>query len=416
MINGPDGLTGAIMAVEGIRGATVLLHGPGGCRARNVLLSMATVPREDRRWVGYEDRYYAGYSRVPATYIDGYDLVGGAVQKLEDALEAVRRDGPELTVVIDSPGASLMADNHMGAIRDLGVSDGVMVLEQPTMSVPARRAYGETLAAVAEHLAQGEVERRPGTVCLAGITVMDACWEDVVSEFRGYLEDMGLEVQCVAGAGCTVDELARSAGCELCAVVCPESAHSLIDFYRDRGVKVVVPDVSPVGFDATRSWIQSVAEAAGRDPEGALAHLDSVRRRIDGRLGGMRYGLMRVRGMTLSAAGPVSFLEPLAMWLSSDLGMVPASLVCEDGDSERLERFAADRFGSGVTGRRLKPADLVLCDGNTALRMESGRRCRVSVSTGGAVIGSDGLLPRQVLGAGGAVNILDAVIRASHGR
>ena len=103
MINGPDGLTGAIMAVESIPGAAVLLHGPGGCRVRNSLLSMALVPREDRAWGLYREPFYAGYSRVPASYIDGDDFVGGAVQKLESALEAVRRGGSELTVVMVSP-------------------------------------------------------------------------------------------------------------------------------------------------------------------------------------------------------------------------------------------------------------------------------------------------------------------------
>ena len=152
MINGPDGLTGAIMAVESIPGAAVLLHGPGGCRVRNSLLSMALVPREDRAWGLYREPFYAGYSRVPASYIDGDDFVGGAVQRLESALDTVRRGGSELTVVMDSPGASLMADDHMRAISDLGVADNVMVLDLQTMSASMRRTYGRTLAAVMSHI------------------------------------------------------------------------------------------------------------------------------------------------------------------------------------------------------------------------------------------------------------------------
>ena len=59
---------------------------------------------------------------------------------------------------------------------------------------------------------------------------------------------------------------------------------------------------------------------------------------------------------------------------------------------------------------------MVFCDGNTALRMESGRRCRASVSIGGSVIGSDGFVPRPIYGAAGAEHILDVVLRASRGR
>lgn len=35
----PDGLTGSIMAVEGIADAAVFLHGPGGCRVRHTVIS-----------------------------------------------------------------------------------------------------------------------------------------------------------------------------------------------------------------------------------------------------------------------------------------------------------------------------------------------------------------------------------------
>lgn len=399
MINGPDGLTGAIMAVESIPGAAVLLHGPGGCRVRNSLLSMALVPREDRAWGLYREPFYAGYSRVPASYIDGDDFVGGAVQKLESALEAVRRGGSELTVVMDSPGASLMADDHMRAISDLGVADNVMVLDLQMMSSSMRRTYGRTLAAVMGHLSPERRDVRKGAVCIIGLTVLDASWEDVLEEFSGYLEAMGLDVLCAPGAGASLSDLRASVEAEFCVEVCPESCEGLSGYYGSIGVEVVRPGPAPVGFDATRSWITSVAEATGRDPSPALATLGRREDRVRRRAEGMRYGMMRIGGMTFSACAPRSVLDPLAAWLSGDLSMVPVTLADEDSFTGRLE-----------------PADVVFCDGNTALRMESGRRCRASVSTGGAVIGSDGFVPRPVYGAAGAEHILDTVLRASRGR
>ena len=108
--------------------------------------------------------------------------------------------------------------------------------------------------------------------------------------------------------------------------------------------------------------------------------------------------MMRIEGMTFSACVPPSVLRPLASWLGG-LGMVPASLIEEDANPSRMV-----------------PADIVFCDGNTALRMESGRRCRASVSTGGAVLGSDGFVTRTIYGSAGAEHILDTVLRASRGR
>lgn len=403
MINGPDGFTGAVMAIESIADAAVVIHGPGGCRVRHALLSMSAVPRQGRRWGDYGEPYYAGYSRVPASYIDGDDYIGGAVQKLEDALEWVRRDGQRLVAVIDSPGASLMADNHMAAVRDLGVSDGVLVIDGGTMSAPLRRTYGRVLAEVMRHLAPDGGERRPGTVCIVGLTVLDTSWEDALEEFGSYLSDMGLEVLCAPGAGASVDDLIGSASAEYVVAICPESCDGLSDYYEGVGAKVVIPEAAPVGFDATRSWIEGVAGATGRDPSKALSRLSRSESRVRARTDGMRYGMMRVKGMTFSASAPGSVLRPLTSWLADGMSMVPRSLVDEEADG-----------GPGLS--RLQSADIVFCDGNTALRMESGRRCKVSVSTGGAVIGSDGLMPRPMFGALGAVQIADAVVRASRGR
>lgn len=401
MIIGPDGFTGAVMAVESVPGAAVLMHGPGGCRVRTSLLSMSLVPREDRRWGEYGEPYYSGYSRVPASYIDGEDYIGGAVRKLEDALEYVRRGGYRLIAVIDSPGASLMADNHMAAIRDLGVSDGTIVLEIPIMSAPVRRTYGRTLAEVIRQIdpAPG---RRLGTVLLIGLTVMDASWQDAKDELSSYLEDMGLEVLCAPGAGASVEELAESVKAEFAVAVCPESCDGLSDLYRSMGVTVFLPQEAPVGFDATERWIRGAATVMGRDPSRALEKLGFRRRRFDSKIDGMRYGMMRVAGMTFSASGPGSVLRPLDGWLKTGLSMVPRSMVDEEVD--------------GFRGSKLMPADLVISDGNTALRAESGKRCVASVSTGYAVIGSDGIMPRPLFGAAGAESIMDTIVKASRGR
>ena len=403
MINRPDGFTGAVMAIESIADAAVVIHGPGGCRVRHALLSMSAVPRPDMRWGEYGEPYYAGYSRVPASYIDGEDYIGGAVQKLEEALEWVRREGQRLVAVVDSPGASLMADNHMAAIRDLGVSDGVVVIDGGTMSAPVRRMYGRVLGEVMRHLAPDGGDKRPGTVCIIGLTVLDASWGDALEELSSYLEDMGLEVVCAPGAGASVDDLIASASAEHAVVVCPESCEGLSGYYRGIGTNVVVPGCAPVGFDATRAWIVDVAKAVGRDPSVALERLGRAESRMRSRTDGMRYGMMRVKGMTFSVSAPGSVLRPLSGWLVDGMSMVPRSIVDEEADG-----------GPGMA--RLQPADVVFCDGNTALRMESGGRCKVAVSTGGAVIGSDGLIPRPLFGASGAVQIADAVVRASRGR
>lgn len=416
MMNGPDGLTGAIMAVESIPGASVLLHGPAGCRVRNALLSMALVPREDRGWGDYAEPHYAGYSRVPASYIDSNELIEGAVGKLGDALAAVTAKEGGLVVVMDSPSAAIMADDHMSAVKAMGIGDRVMVLDMPTMSEPPVRTYGRTVCSVLRHLVSSRRELRPGTVNLLGLTVGDAFWEEALEELGAYIRDMGLELACAPGAGASVEDLRRSADSEFCAVVCIEACEGLAELYGSMGLVVFVPGAgAPVGFDATRSWIEGLAEAAGRDPSRALERLRRKEAKAASRLEGMRYGMMRVRGMTFSAAAPSSVLAPLATWLNGYLSMVPVTLVPEGRAEGLADAVSSIGFPESVSDR-LCPADVVFCDGNTALRMESGGRCLAAVSTGWAVIGSDGLMPRPMYGALGAVHILDSIVRASRGR
>jgi nitrogenase molybdenum-iron protein alpha/beta subunit len=105
-----DGFTGAVMAVESISDAAVLIHGPGGCRVRHMVHSTAVFPRIERA-EDFSTPYYYGYPRVPATYLDDYDYVNGASYKLDEALERIGERDPAILVVVNSPGAALIGDD-----------------------------------------------------------------------------------------------------------------------------------------------------------------------------------------------------------------------------------------------------------------------------------------------------------------
>lgn len=67
----PDGLTGAILAIEGIRDGAAVLNGPTGCKAYHSALSDKKLARSDSyKGVLYQREFYFGQSRVPATYLD----------------------------------------------------------------------------------------------------------------------------------------------------------------------------------------------------------------------------------------------------------------------------------------------------------------------------------------------------------
>ena len=149
----PDGFDGAVMAVESISDAVAFLHGPGGCRVRLMTHSSAVFPRvfEGEDW-SYFTPYYYGYPRVPATYLDEYDYINGAAYKVVEGLGVVKRTDPNLVVVINSPGAALIGDNHEKAIADAGLADRAIYMDESLVSMPMTTCYDHTLRAIVRKL------------------------------------------------------------------------------------------------------------------------------------------------------------------------------------------------------------------------------------------------------------------------
>lgn len=416
----PDGLDGAIMAVESIEDAVAFLHGPGGCRVRLMVHSTAVFPRHD-----CDDRciipYYNGYPRVPATYLDEYDYINGASYKLDEGLGIVGSREPNLVVTVDSPGASLIGDDHDGAILRAGMSDRALHIDSDMFSMPMQWSYGHTLAAVMEHLSPERKEVRRGTVILLGLTIMDKDWMDSRDELISYLEDMGLEVLCCPGAGASTEELKASVEAEYAVVVCPESCSGLLEYYRDKGVKAIVSDAgAPVGFDALRSWIGAVAEATGTDPSVPLERVEAEEIRITNRLVGTRYNVARIRGLTFSVAGISSVVRPLTEWLYSYIAMAPVAVSLDPGSDdyqtsmlrEFLERTDyAESFGK----EPVEGCDVVLSEGITAYTMRFNGTCSIGIAIGQSSMGLDDIIPRPVFGLQGVRYLLDELMHGVRG-
>lgn len=103
---GPDSLTGAILAIEGINDDAVLLNGPTGCKFYHGALAESQLPRESSYDpLRFLEEFYFGQPRVPATYLDGDDYVFGATEKLKRILPAIAQRGHRLLAVINTPGA-----------------------------------------------------------------------------------------------------------------------------------------------------------------------------------------------------------------------------------------------------------------------------------------------------------------------
>lgn len=416
----PDGFTGAVTAVESIYDAVAVIHGPGGCRVRHMVHSSAVFPRlVDPSDLDMGPFYY-GFPRVPATYLDEYDYVHGASFKAREGLEYISAKDPALAVIINSPGAALIGDNHEKSIEESGISRAVFT-DEVLVSMPFTSCYAHTLLSTLKYLAPESSTVRKGTAVILGLTIMDKDWAAAAEELSDYVESMGLEVICLPGAGASTEELAASVEAEYAIVVCPEACDGIPEFYESRGSTVIRSAAgAPVGFDATEEWIRTIAEVAGRDCTEALSAVRREKTRIRDKLTGLRYNAMRIRGLTFSAAGIASVVRPLTQWLYGYMAMAPIAVAVDPGADGRevseLKDFLDSVDYSDSFGKEpVEGSGVVLCEGFTAVTMEIAGECIIGIPIAHSSMGLDDVIPRPIYGLQGVRYILDELMHGVRG-
>ena len=412
MLVKPDGFFGVTMAIEGIKDSAVLMHGPEGCRKNLWALTMKVFPRRDAS-VNMRTPYYMGSPRIPCTDLESCDYIYGAYDRVFDALQHVKERDPGLVAVVCSPGASLIGDDCQKAVDECGLSDRALVLDADLSSKPINVGIDLTLRRAVEKLAPRVEKKREGTAVLLGNHVLQKDWESVNEEMSRILGLMGIEVICCLGAGSTVEEIRRSSEAEFAIVICPEYAIETAELYRERyGAVTVVPDLSPIGFEATDAWIRLVSEKTRRGCDAALGYVDGIRRRAYRRMLAARFD---TDAFKFCIDAEPSICYPLARFFYDNLQMVPACLRY-DGVSyppaENLMKEFLGRIGrsEALDGDVPDYVEILCTDGNTADMYMRSRHCLRGVDLRFPSMMNTEFLPQPLFGAIGALYILERVV------
>ncbi|MFW6240396.1 MAG: nitrogenase component 1, partial [Thermodesulfobacteriota bacterium] len=284
----PDGFTGAIVAVEGIRDAAVLLNGPTGCKFYHGAISDGQFPRENSMDpLQFSDEFYFGQPRVPATYLDDRDYVFGATAKLEKILPKVAEKGHRLVAVVNSPGAALIGDDLERFIAGAGLPVPCLAVESTGFSAGFAIGFQESVIRVLERIAPPPMPAEARRVNLVGLSIFHRHWEGDVAELRRLLGLCGIRVNAVFSAGCSVAEMENLGAAAAHLIVHPEYADALGPFLESRSDRpAVLPGPgAPVGFAESERWIAAACEAVGADPAPALADIRAARTRAHDALG-----------------------------------------------------------------------------------------------------------------------------------
>ncbi|MCQ2069905.1 MAG: nitrogenase component 1 [archaeon] len=299
MISGPDWFTGAAMAVEGMDGVTLVLHGQNGCR-KPLLISERLNPRPDRK------------GGIPFSRVNASDLTGTSLVKLRDTVD--RLDDTGAVVVMCSPGVSILGDDCRKAVS--GQDRRTVLLED--IEGDPQEGFDKAVARIVSTM---EPRRKvKGTVNLLGLSIMDKDWTAVKDEFTENLGAMGLKVVCCPGAGCTLEELERSVSAEFNIALVPDQCVETSKAYMDVfGIPTISTGHAPVGFDETYRLYREVAERTGKDISPMMKIINRCRRRAYLKTVACDRDM---KGVSFSVDLHTSLKEPLVEWLEDSFAMV----------------------------------------------------------------------------------------------
>lgn len=417
----PDGFTASLMAVEGISDARVFLHGPGGCRLYHMLDAVRVYPRlgSDGAY-DYNVPFFFGHPRIPGSYEDWDDYICGSAEKLRAGLEVTDSFECGLIAVVCSPGASLIGDDCGSVIGQAGLGGKAVYLDEWLISRTATEGFDITLAGIVERFSERDAPKRRGAVNVLGLSVMDRDWTAVREEISHILELMGLEANCILGAGCSMSEIRDIGAAEACITLCPDMSRRQAEIIRRiHGIPCIESDFgAAIGFESARSLVLKLGEAVGADPSAALDHISKKERVVFDAFMGSIGIASRFRGMTFAVAGLPSVVLALTHWLRGYLAAVPKSIVLDESDPELLDEVREMLEGMGcpeALDDGSLVADMLFCDSSTARSREERGLCRAGIG-----IGLDDrmplhTIPRPAYLATGALYLLDEAARALRG-
>lgn len=415
----PDRLSGILFALEGIRGAVVLLNGPTGCKFYHGATAGSQSLRDfEFDPLNYPEDWYFGQPRVPCTFLDSRDYVYGSKEKLLDAMAVIRRQEPfDLLCIVNSPGAALIGDDLAGIAREGLGNRPHLTIQTPGFSGSFSEGYESALLALLRTLPPPAAPPEPKTVNLLGLSIFHRNWEGDLREVTRLLGLCGIQVNCALGAGCSWAEYQALPRAALNVVVHPEYGTALARNLHERyGTPSQVCPHAPIGFDATEGFVRNVCAALGADPAPALEESARARARAYVFLSRLNSLTGLPKGVTCSVEGTWSEIHGYGGFLVSYLGLVLSCASVLDGTRTQAQPETL-AFLERIHRREALDADiletkseLLFAGGGTIARRKLLKHDFSGVEISLPTMGYNDVIPKTYLGTRGALALVEAVI------
>ena len=397
----PEALLGHMIALEGVRDAMTIIHGPTGCKLYPADLTERLFVRrkseiETRNIFLNDMKYFFYQPRLPCTLLDGNRLIMGSSERLADLYSIIVKQNPALIGVINSPGATLtgeVLDNVKSEIPTVRIGSH-------DYSAPMQKGFSDCSVKIIDALSHGK-EIKKGTVNVFGLSIWHLRFEDELDEIRRILGLCGIEVNCFLCAGSSVSEIENIPSAELNIVIDSDFGLRAAEHCKERfGTPFIV--TSPIGFDGTEDMITKVCEALGKDPSKALDDSRQWRRKTAEKILSMRKRYIRIKGRTFSIHSTPVISKTLSEFLFRYLGIVPVAIQCGTSPSW------FDGFGLSVSDDVSEEyCDIVYTSGNEIASMIDGGMCSGGVEICDPSSEPINIFSRPMFGTIGAARLME---------
>ncbi|MCF7984423.1 MAG: ferredoxin:protochlorophyllide reductase (ATP-dependent) subunit B [Thiohalocapsa sp.] len=254
---------GAMRIAASMRGVHCVLHAPQGDTYADLLFTM--IARNGKR--------------PPVTYtsFQARDLGGDTAGLVQKTLaETVERFRPQALLVGEACTAELIQDQPGALAEGMGFDIPVIALELPAYTRKENWGAAETFYTMVRALLRGRQApqrqtsgRRPSANLLGPTSLGFRCRDDIV-EVTKLLDSAGIDVNVVAPAGASPEDLLRLPEADFNVCLYPEIAHGACA-WLERMFKQPTVKTVPIGVGATRDFLIEVGEVAGIDTGPAIA-------------------------------------------------------------------------------------------------------------------------------------------------
>ena len=240
-VHKPSSFEGALWAAQGITDARVIYHAPPGCY---LMQHMNSICNE---W----------HPEMYSTLISYAEVMQGTGKKLEEVLEKVVDEKPQAIIIITSPVIEITGDDVQGAVAAAGFEKTIII--RPTLGGTLADGKEKAFIALTE-LMKADKENRKKSVNLIGPTYNTFNWRADVFELKRMLSAIGICVNAVLTADCTVDEIVRAPRAEL--NICMYPYDSGIECAKKMQEQFSIPYTAghiPLGFRESAAWLDEIA-------------------------------------------------------------------------------------------------------------------------------------------------------------